>query len=298
MHQHTLRQLQLEFGGRDAGLPQRSLHLLQHHTTLELAGRQVDGHHQVGVARIVPGTQLLRCSLEHPAAQAFDQATFFGQRNKNSRRYGAQLGVVPAAQGLPAKYPATGQLHKRLVLQSHHIRFDRAAQGGLHMQPVQRSFVHGGIGELVRSTPAAFGRVQSGVGQRKQHIKCVTVGREHGHANGQGDADWQATDHRALAHDFHQMARPVGGLRRAVHIRHQHHEFITAEAPHHGMRAGSPPQAQPHLAQHLVTCGMAQRVIQGLEVVNVHHHQRRLLPGQLAVAQRHRRPQGSLGAVG
>ena len=166
------------------------------------------------------------------------------------------------------------------------------------MQPLQGGFVHGGIGKVVNTPAIALGGIQGGVGQGEQHLKCFSVGREHGHARRNGNTDRQATDHRGLTHYFHQVPRLVGSLRGALHIGYQHQEFIAAEPPHDGMDTGRTGQAQAHFAQQLVARHMAQRVVEHLEVVDIHHHQRRLLAGQPAMSQGHGGPQRGMGAIG
>ena len=151
---------------------------------------------------------------------------------------------------------------------------------------------------MVHTPAVAFGGIQGRVGQGKKHLKGIPVCREHGYARRDGNADGQPADDRGFTHHFHQVPRLVGRLRGALHIRHQHQEFVSAEPPHDGMYTGRTGQAQAHLAQQLVACHMAQRVVQHLEVVDVHHHQRSLLTSQPAMPQRHGGAQCGMGAVG
>ncbi len=65
-----------------------------------------------------------------------------------------------------------------------------------------------------------------------------------------------------------------------LHVFDQHREFVTAEARQQRARARSRTKSFRHDLQYAVAEVVSQRVVDGLEVVEVDEHQREVLPGR------------------
>lgn len=80
-----------------------------------------------------PVRHLLAGLAQHPGAQGFDQAGFFGNRDEFQRRDLPTGGVGPAQQGFHAAHPAAGGLHLRLVVDIQLLVGDGVVQVALQL---------------------------------------------------------------------------------------------------------------------------------------------------------------------
>jgi hypothetical protein len=78
-----------------------------------------------------------------------------------------------------------------------------------------------------------------------------------------------------------RMPRP-----RRLDVLLEHHEFVAAEARHEILRPQHVAQPVGDRAQQLVAAGMAERVVDLLELVEVDEQQRRQLVGSCRIASR------------
>ena len=90
----------------------------------------------------------------------------------------------------------------------------------------------------------------------------------------------------------------VGGVGGALDLRQHHHELVAADAADGVHHAQLPHQALGDLLQHLVAGGVAERVVDVLEAVQVDEHHRGLLAVALARGQRLGEPVFQQAAVG
>ena len=123
--------------------------------------------------------------------------------------------------------------------------------------------------------PGGLGGIQRLVGAAQQSLPvlgAMQLAATHANAHRGGDgaalARTGALGHGA-AQGFGQLG---GGLLRGVGQQHQ--EFLATVAPHHVLGAQPGAEQARHMAQDLVAHLVAMAVVDGLEMVYVHHHQR------------------------
>jgi hypothetical protein len=161
------------------------------------------------------------------------------------------------------------QIEQRLVVDFQHVGGERVAQVDLEAAPRLRHHVHALLEEAPRASPIGLGAVEGHIGILEQLVGVTAV------AGRQGDADAGADDH-LLAADLeglsqgsdHALGQGRGFLGVAQRLL-QHHELVAAETRHHIALAHHLAQPLGDRAQQVVPAGMAQRVVDLLELVEV-----------------------------
>ena len=197
------------------------------------------------------------------------------------------LGVIPADERLGARDGAAVGLHDRLVVQEELARGDRAAQLGLELHAPEQRGVHALLEQAVAPGALVLGAVERDVGVAQDLLgrRLLAAGHERDPRGG-GHRDPPALELDRLGERVEQVARHLPrGLRGRAGLE-QHGELVAAE-PGGGVARGEPlgQPARAH-AQQLVARGMAQRVVDLLEVVEVDEQDREALVLRVAGVQR------------
>ena len=118
VHHDALGDLELEGRRIETRLGQDRVDLIEEIGLGELAGGQVDRHHQRRPARsrVAPSPRLAAGRLEDPPAERHDQAGLLGQRDERERRDQAAIGMLPADERLEPDDPVGRQVDQRLVV--------------------------------------------------------------------------------------------------------------------------------------------------------------------------------------
>ena len=157
-----------------------------------------------------------------------------------------------------------------------------------------------GGGEADRAAARALGLVERGVGALEDvgHLRAV-VG-EGGDADAGGDLELVALDHERRLERGQEVVRDVvgGGAGVVVEVGQQQHELVAAVAGEQVGRARAGRQARRDLAQQLVAGGVAERVVDELEAVEVDVEDGAGVAVAARAGERERRVLLELGAVG
>ena len=238
----------------------------------ERAGGEVDGDRQV-VAERAPGGDALERGAEHGRGERDDQPGLLGDRDELGRVDDAQLGVLPAGERLHADDPARAQLGLRLVGEHQLAALDRVAQLGGEREPARAVVVLAGLERRVAARGGLRG-VHGDVGALDQRLDVMAVLGMARDADRAADLQRGGVDGERLAQAGEQaLGDLVGGLG-ADRVVQEDPELVAAE-PRDGV-AGAQRRAQPRgdLLQQPVALVVAERVVDLLEVVEVHQHHR------------------------
>ena len=235
---------------------------------MKARGREIDRHGRHIQAPAAPFAQLAAGLAQRPGAQLADQAAFLGQRDEACGRDIAELGMVPARQGLDAVQAAVLEVELGLVVQVQAAAAQRIAQCGLQHQALLRQLVHLGAEEAVEPAPARLGLVHGHVGAVQQGLHVAPVGGKHGNAAAGRAGQGHVVDHAGLAQGRLQPLYHLGRLR-ATAVRQHDDEFIARQAPGNVARAQLRLDALGHAAQQPVAGRVAQRIVDLLETVQV-----------------------------
>ena len=230
----------------------------------------------VRCARAVPRGRGGARGVQHPGPDRHDQPAVLGHRDEVLGRDVAALRVVPAQQRLRTDDRAIGQRDLGLEVDAELVLGQAAAQVGLQRHAVARALTEVFGVELVARATAGLGGEQRGVGLLHQGVRVgIGGGRAGGVAHGDADAgrdeDVVAVDAAQRRQRFDQAQRDPVQLRVVDAVVDQHGEFVAAEPRDRVLAAQAGAQALRHHHQQPVTRGVAERVVDVLEVVQVEH---------------------------
>ena len=186
--------------------------------------------------------------------------------------------VVPAHERLDADDAAGHDVGLGLVVQLELLVLERGAQLAGEREAARRVVV---LLRLVEREAAAglLGRVHGDVGALDQDLDVVAVVGVAGDADRAAHLERQPVDHERLAQRGLEDLGHRLGVVGAEHVGQQHAELVAAEAGHGVGGAQRRLEALGDLLEQHVAVVMAERVVDLLEVVEVHDHH-----GRAAVA--------------
>ena len=294
---HPLGQLQLQAGRIDPRLAQHLADQAGQIRVPELHGRNVDGHGQRRQAGIPPARHLRHGRAQHPFADRNDQPGFFGKGNELGRRHHAPFGVLPADQGLDADDAVIAQAALGLVVQQQLPTFQRTAQCALQLQGACCLCLHVGGIEVVGVAPFLLGTVHGHVGMLREGLQVFAVLGIHGNAQRRRHHELMAAHHQGRRHRLEQLASQMGGAVLVGTRKHQH-KLIAPHAGHGVLFTHLFMHAPRHSHQEFIAHAVPQRIVDVLEMVQIHEQHRQRLAGALGHADIVRKAVGQQGAVG
>jgi hypothetical protein len=226
---------------------------------MAIAGHR--GQHALGV----PATL-----AQDPAADRDDQAGLLGDRDELVRRHEPALGVVPAQQRLHAGDAAVLEAHDGLVVELQLAGRDRALEVRAQFEAGEHALVHLGFEQAVAALAVALGDVHRGVGVADHLVGArVRLRVEHGDAEAAPQRELLVAGAQRHGQGLEHALGGVGGLLAGLDVLEQDRELVAAEAGGGVSAANARVEPARHLDQHLVARGVAQGVVDLLEVVEV-----------------------------
>ena len=268
---HRLGDLQVDPPRRQAGALQCGRDDAHQVAALELQRRQV--HRHTDVRR--PAQRGVEGAVQHPFADGLDQAGFLGQRDEGVGHHHAMQRVAPAQQGFEADHLARPVArprvhgHDRLVVEFEFAVVGGAAQVDFKAAPALRLLSHQRPKQAVGTAPGGLRVVQRQVGAFQQLVGIdAVVGRQRD-AHARAHQHLLAADDERQGHRLHQPfgQRTGGGRLRRADL--DHRKFVAAEPRDQVGLAHALTQPQGHDAQQFVADRVAERVVDGLEAVEV-----------------------------
>ena len=219
--------------------------------------------------RLRPMGRLHAGGAQHPFAERQDQAGFLGQRDEVGRRDHAALGMIPAHQRLEAGDLAGLQVEDRLVVDLELAVGDGLAQVELERAARLQPLVHLALEEAVRAAAVALGEVERHVGVLQQQVGVGAVVRRDGDADAGADHDMPAVDVVGPADQLDDARGELAALLGPADVGLHHREFVAADARHEVGGRHRLDQTGRHELEQLVADRMAERVVDGLEMIEI-----------------------------
>ena len=292
LEQQSLGDFQLKPLGRQAGGFQRIHHHGQEVAYTELQRRQINRHTHI----VRPLRGVHTGTPQHQPADRIDETGFFRDGNEFAGRDHAVL-VRPAHQCLQAGDAAALEIDQRLIIGLQHVAFDGGAQINLDATAALSARVHFRFKETERSEPFALGARQRHVGILEQLLGVVTVAGRNRDADAGTADDAVSVEQIRLADRRNQTARQHGDFFRPRDAGLYHGKFIGAETCDGVLFAQGRPQALGHTLEQLVADGMTQRIVDGLEVVEIEKQDRNLVAAAPGMRQQFIEPLTQQDAV-
>ena len=232
----------------------------------QAAGRDVDRHGDLQPLAS-PALALGQRMLEHLAGERLDDPGLLGQRDEAVGTETTELGMVPARQRLDAELGAAVQRHLGLVVDDELAAVQPATQLGGQREAVDAVLVvllgvggKGGVGGL--------GEIQRDVRVAQQLDGGAPVGGEAGDADAGRDVQGQRIEVERAVQRVEQLAGDALGLRAG-----RRRSARANSSPPRRARMPAPArrglQAPGDLDQHAVAELVPERVVDGLEVIEV-----------------------------
>jgi len=217
-----------------------------------------------------PLADFLARLVEHPVTDAHDQPRLFQQGDEQRRRNHAVAGAAPAYQRLGAADAPGDDIHLGLEEQHEFLVVDGAPQGVLHVQAGHRLGIHLRREEAEGVAARLLGAVHGRVGILDQGIGIDGIVGIHGNADAHRHRHFMALQVEGLAHRFADLVDHAHGMLRPFGQHQDGGKFIAAETADGVAHAQAVDEAAGKLAQQIVADGVAQRVVDILETVDIH----------------------------
>ena len=229
-----------------------------------MLGRDIHGDRKLvrPVARDAAGF------AQHPFADRQDQAGLFRQRDEFTRAYHTLRRVRPADQGLEALQPVCTQVVKRLEVQFEPAIADREPQIEFHLAASARLLVERGFEEVMVGLAVALGTIQRKIGVLHQGNAVLTVAGCNGNADAGRTHRLMPTEIDGAFEAGLDFVGQGGEIAVRFDVADQHGEFVSAEPRDAGLRQLLA-KVGGGFAQQRVTGGMAHRVVDDLEIVEI-----------------------------
>ena len=233
-----------------------------------------------GKPGLLPDPKLVAGRAQDPLPDGQDEPTLLGHRDELIGHQQAALGMLPAQQGLGADHLARARVHHGLVVQHQLLAFDGAAQASLQGHALEGPVVHARGAELIVVPTLLLGPVHGGIGALQEGVRVRAVDRVDRDSHAGRDVQVVAVQGQRLGHgveDLLREARRVLGLR---HSAADEGELVAPHAGHGVVFAHAGDQALRERLEQPIAHGVSQRVVDELEMVDVHEHhgQQALLP--------------------
>ena len=229
----------------------------------------------IGRLQLLPAPARFR---EHPRADRNDQARLLGEGDEVQGHHETPGGMVPADQGLePLDLPAR-QMDHRLEVEDELLVVDGPLQVRLQLQPPERRVVHLRFEDLIPVLPRFLRDVHRDVRVPEELLRSLRSDRpvrtRARDPDARSDEDLLPVE---LERRVQRLEDPVGDVGRTdalATVLEQDRELVATEAGRRVRRAEARPEPLPDLAQQAVAGRMAQRIVDRLEVVEVHEQDR------------------------
>ena len=273
-----LGQLEAQRPGREPGAIQQVGDPADQHRIVQVATGQVDTDPEFG--RSGQMVQIGGRSFRHQAGQCCDGARHLRQLDELPRRQKSSAGVLPAHECLDPESPERLQIDTRLIVHDHLI--------GLHGLPQFRQQLELGPAAQILTcgvpddaAASGLGPVHGAVGMAHQRRAVGGMIGEHRDTDAGSDAESVLVDLEGLtgqlAHTFRHLVR--GGA--SPGSREEDGELVASESGDDVAVAQVAGEAAGQIDQQTVAVLVPERVVDLLELVQVHHDQRRLGSGTI-----------------
>ena len=196
---------------------------------------------------------------------------------KPSGPIAAEVGVLPARERLDAGRAAARERELGLVLEHDLAGLDAAPQLGREQQAVDAVVVLGRRVDLHRPL-RGLRAVQGDVGAAQQVVGVAAVLGVVGEADARAHVEHHAVEHEGVVERAHEpLGQPLAVLQREAG--EEDGELVAAEAGERVVGAQGAAEPAADLLQEPVAVGVAEGVVDGLEVVEVDDHQHERLVG-------------------
>jgi hypothetical protein len=252
----------------------------------ELARGKIHRHDDRRRACVEPRATLGACGPQDPISDRDDQSGFLGDRDELSRRYGAELRVVPAQQRLAAGNLSRRETYLWLIGEMELALRSREPEPCLQPDAALDLVAHLAAEELVGVAPEVLCPVHRRAGIGDERIGVVAVPREDAYADACAEEHFASIEQDRLRERREGLLRNDMDVRRPAPTPEEHQELVAAVAADRVAFAHQTLEPVRRQADHRIAERMAESVVDHLEAVQVQVHQCDMLAGAPRVRDR------------
>ena len=215
--------------------------------------------------------------MQHELTELDDEAGLLGERNEVERRDQAALRMVPAQQRLEGDYAIAGDVADGLVVRLEFVALERRPHIHFQQAPRLRARVHAGLEEAIGAAAVGLGAVQREVGVLQQLVGIAAVLRRQRDADRDADHDLMVVDLVRRGDHLDETAGERSGRSLLGAADLDHGELVAAEPRHGVVLADGGLQPAADFLQQRIANGMAERVVDVLEMIEVEAEHRELV---------------------
>ncbi|MNF77364.1 hypothetical protein D3C84_595060 [compost metagenome] len=225
----------------------------------------------------MPGLELPAGLAQDPVAGIDHQAELFEYRDEIPGWHQPAPRMTPAQQRFGTRQVLAVAAELRLVIEHELLLFQGMAQVAFQFQSFQGAGVHVGLVELEVVLAPFLGVVHRRIGVFHKLAEFIAVLRAEGNADTGRDEELAVLQHegfdQAGEDRLGHMDGAVQGHFAGRPRLQQQGEFVAPHAGHGIVVMHAVEQACGHVLEHAITGGMAQRVVDRLEAIEVEEHQ-------------------------
>ena len=247
---------------------------------------------------LVPCRGLPARLVEDPSAQLDDEARLLCRRNETIGTEQSELRMLPAHQRFQTEDLAGIHFDQRLVVEDEFLVHQSPAQPVLHFERFERLVVHGRGVELERIAPGVLRSIHGRVRIADQRLSVGPIDRVHRDADAAGDHELAIVDGDRGAQGLQHFLGDLSSVLNFADDVDQDGELITAESRHGVFLPHGGAEARCDGPKKLVADGMAKRVVDLLETVDVEEQDRELVAMPHRMREGYAQPVIEQGAIG
>ena len=247
VHDARFRQFDLEQGWRDAGHPYRRCEPVDDVLPAKLQCRHVDRNRNVVDALRPPRLQHAGGLLDREAADRFDAAGFFGNRDEDAWCDPVAFILGPADQRFEAGDVARPCIHLGLIVHDEFAGADGALQGDAQGEFAAGRFLHLRGEKRIAAAAFLLGVGHRNIGVAQQDLGNLSVVRKNGYPDAGKDMQFAALDAAGGGHGGNDLFGDHCCVLKLMQSDQHHHEFVPDHARNRVAVAHAGNQALGHV---------------------------------------------------
>ena len=208
--------------------------------------------------------------VEHPLAEPEHHGRALRGGEEVLGQEQAALGMIPAQERLEADDARAVRLDDRLVMELQLSPVDRGIEGLLDPMAGHQLRIHLRREELERVRALILGAIHRDVCGAQQGLAVGSVAGVQRDSDRAGHEEVLPLERDRTRYGRQDLPRDASGRRRIVHRLQADDELVSSEARRRVARAQAAPEPRADLAQDRVSPRVAERVVDELELVEVH----------------------------
>ncbi len=191
--------------------------------------------------------------------------------------------MAPTQERFSATNAIGADVDLGLIVQLQLTQLDRPAQIVLQRHALVRGVRHFQRVETIAAAARRLRTAQGHLGPAQQNVEGVAVERIHADAHGQRGMNIERGDHERLAHRFGNLVHERFGVAGTFQLTRDDGELVARQSREHVVVTEHRPQSLRQPEQQLIAGLVTERVVDGLEPIDVEDDDGKLVAAVLGI---------------